>query len=65
MKFSNGDRAEIHSTSVSELNGITGTILGVTAFHAEMAFYIVKLDKRYPKSEWDAIALTEHCLNKI
>ena len=65
MKFSNGDRAVIHATSDSELDGITGTILGVTAEHAEMAVYIIKLDNRYPKSDWDALSITEHCLRKI
>lgn len=65
MKFSNGDRAEIHSTSDSEMDGIKGTIIGVTSEHPEMTVYIIKLDNRYPKSDWDALSITEHCLNKL
>ena len=65
MKFINGDRAEIHSTSDSELDGITGTIIGVTGEDPKMTVYIIQLDRRYPKSAWDALSITEHCLNKI
>jgi hypothetical protein len=65
MKFINGDRAEIHSTSDSELDGITGTVIGEIVSHPKMTVYIVNLDTRYPKSDWDALSITEHCLRKI
>jgi hypothetical protein len=65
MKFINGDRAVIHSTADHELDGITGEILGLAYESPYMSVYIVKLDSRYPKSDWDALSITEHCLTKI
>lgn len=66
MKFANGDRVECHSTTDIELDGIRGTVVGIAHDLPEMTVYIVMLDYRYPKNpNWDAIILTEHCLNKV
>lgn len=65
MKFSNGDKVQFHSTSDTELDTITGKVVGKFAEDAYGAHYIVLLDKRYSKSDWDAIAITGHCLKSV
>jgi citrate lyase alpha subunit len=65
MKFKNGDRVQFHSTSDTELDSITGKIVGVTAIDAHAAHYIVLLDTKYSTYPWDAISITEHCLKGI
>jgi hypothetical protein len=63
--FVNNQRIMFHSTADPELNGLTGVIKG-RSFVDVFDFYIVLLDNRYPKSpDWDAISITEHCLESV
>ena len=52
-------------TGSDELNGRTGKVIGISADYAEMAFYIVLMDEKLPYHDWKAIAITEHCLEKV
>ena len=65
MKYSNGDHVQFFNTSDSELDSITGTVVGITSNDAYASHYIVLLDKKYSQSEWDAISITEHCLKPM
>lgn len=65
MKFVNGDKVTFHSTSDTELDSLTGTVVGVIAEHPEVTMYIVMLHKRHSKWNWDAMGMTEHCLNRL
>lgn len=65
MKFKNGDKVEIHSTTDDNLDGITGEVKGISFNFPGSCAYIVLLDSRYSGYPWDAISLTEHCLKKI
>ena len=63
MKFRVDDKVVFCKTG-SELDGISGTILGTAAEFAEMAMYIVMMDEPLTYSEAKAIVITEHCINK-
>jgi hypothetical protein len=58
------DKVKIHST-ISELDGITGSIIGFASKHPEMDFYIVLLDCALPYSDVKALVMTEHCLTRF
>lgn len=57
------DRVKFHSTSSSELDSNSGTILGIASSHPEHNFWIVLLDK--PLQDRKAVVITDACLIKI
>jgi hypothetical protein len=67
--FKTDSRVEFHSTA-SELDGKTGTILGISSSHAECNFWIVGLDEPLPErrafgvsaSERRAVVIIDSCL---
>ena len=63
MKFKNGDMARIHSTN-SPLDGLKVRILGIAydAGASQGSIYIIHGIFEHLPGEWDAIQLTESCL---
>jgi hypothetical protein len=57
--FKTDSRVEFHSTA-SELDGKTGTILGISSSHAECNFWIVGLDEPLPDRR--AVVIIDSCL---
>lgn len=63
MKFSCFDRAIIHSTTDSNLDGIEVAIIGVSSKDAAATHYIIeRTNGKLFSNGYAAIQLTEHCL---
>jgi len=61
IKF--GAFVTIHSTTSSDMDGETGTILGIASEHPNNNFWIVELSK--PLLNRKAIVLTDACLKLV
>lgn len=57
------DKVEFHSTSSADLDGKSGTILGIASEHPENNFWIVKLDNPLP--ERIAVVITDSCIKAV
>lgn len=67
MKFRPNQRVKIVRTNC-DMDGIEGSVIGVTADHPGMTVFIVELDSLYDNGYgdgWKAISITEHCLEEI
>lgn len=57
------DRVEIHSTSSLDLDGKSGTLMGISSDLPQNKFWIVELDE--PLKDRRAIVLTDSCLKPL
>lgn len=57
------DRVKINSTTDNQIDGATGTILGVSSDHGVVKFLIVGLD--VPLATCSAIVLIDSCLELL
>lgn len=67
MKFQPNQRVRIARTN-SDMDGIEGSAVGVSADLPGMTVFIVELDSPYDNGYgdgWKSIAITEHCLEAI
>lgn len=61
----NGDRVKFVRTSDPELDSITGKVVGVVSNFPTGSFMIVMMDRKHSKYDYDAIVMTEHCLELL
>ena len=66
MKYSNGDKVSIHSTSCTSLDGKFAEVVGVATYFGDGmgSIYILRIHNNFIKG-WETFTLTESCFNSV